>query len=77
MFHGEEILVQVATVILLLFLMAFLLVVKDIFGASVVVAHPYKHHFLMCVLISVERRIGLLVNAPSSLTTRQSLLVMK
>ena len=77
MFRGEEILLQVATAILLLFLMVILFVVKDTFGASVVVTHPYKHHFIMCVLISVLRRIGLLVNAPSSLTTRHLLPVMK
>ena len=69
MFHGEEILLQVATVILLLFLMVVLLVVKEAFGASVVV-HTHLHGYLMSVLISVLRRIGLLVNAPSPLTTR-------
>ena len=76
MFHGEEIPMQVAIVILLLFLMVVLLVVKEIFGASVVV-HARLHSYLMSVLISVSRRIGLLVNAPSPLTTRQSLLLMK
>ena len=78
MFHGGEILVQVAIVILLLFLMVVLLMVKEIFGASVVVhAHLHLHGYLMCALISVLRRIGLLVNAPSPLTTHQSLLLMK
>ena len=76
MFHGEEILVQVAIVILLQFLKVILLVVKEAFGASVVV-HAHLHGYLMCALISVLRRIGLLVNAPSPLTTRQPLLVMK
>ena len=76
MFHGEEIPMQVAIVILLLFPMVVLLVVKEIFGASVVV-HAHLHSYLMSVLISVSRRIGLLVNVPSPLTTRQSLLLMK
>ena len=75
-FHGEEILLQVAIVILLLFLMVILLVVKEIFGASVAV-HAHLHSYLMCALISVLRRIGLSVNAPSPLTTRHLLLLMK
>ena len=66
---------KVFIVILLLLLMATFLVVKEVFSASVVVL-VQLHDCLTFVLTLAYKKIGLLVNALSPLTSHLSLLII-
>ena len=68
--------VQVVIVILLLLLMAAFLVVKEVFGASVVVLVQLLHNCLTFAPTLAYKKIGLLVNGLSSLTSHLSLLLV-